>query len=194
MKTTLPAATALLLALGGCGMPGPVSPVALEVVNQSDAPVCGLYVYPCGSESWGDNRLAEGHALEPGAAMAGPVQPGCWDFRALDCNQAELAAQTGNEVTGPSRWTLTGSRGEAPWLTLDNRSAANVCHLYISSCASSDWGRDYFADGHVVEPGHAIRVHFSPGCWDLKADDCDGNELATQSGLQAVGDTEWVLR
>ncbi|MDI7269435.1 MAG: hypothetical protein QME96_15715, partial [Myxococcota bacterium] len=148
----------------------------ITVRNRTGGVVCYVYVSPCASDHWGDDILAE-DTLPDGESATIRVQTGCWDLKAEDCSRNVVATQRALNVTGPTTWTLGGSQAAAPsgaTLRINNRSGAQVCFVYVSPCASSNWGDDILAED-VLPDGSSTSVRVQTGCWDLKAEDCSGN-------------------
>jgi hypothetical protein len=61
-------------------------------------------------------------------------------------------------------------------LLLINRAEAPVYYVYLSPCASGDWGADWMAEDEVVMPGQSRSFALEPGCWDARAVFDDGRE------------------
>lgn len=77
-------------------------------------------------------------------------------------------------------------------LAVTNQSSGTVCYINVSACAETNWGPDILGT-EVLPPGQSAVVTVHHGCWDLRAQDCDQNTLATQMGMQVSGDTTWLL-
>ncbi len=63
--------------------------------NDSDVTLCGLFVSPVTSTTWGDNLLAE---LPPGASASWRFGLGSYDLLLEDCDGVELLDQRGLEL------------------------------------------------------------------------------------------------
>jgi hypothetical protein len=178
------------------------APVALSIVNATDATVCFLHVSACSDDAWGDDILGPSQVLQAGATATVQIVPGCWDFRADDCSRTPLATRVGNRITGPSQWTVTATErtpdepiapGQAV-LEIINAAPVPVCNLYISPCEDTVWGEGLLAPGDPVPPGEHAVADVPTGCFDLRADDCQGGILHQQMRVRITGDLQWVIQ
>lgn len=164
----------------------------IAVRNQTGDVVCYVYVSPCASDSWGDDILAE-DVLQNGASTTIRVQTGCWDLKAEDCSRNVVATRRGLQVSGSATWTLERSQPATVSLEIKNRTGATVCYVYVSPCASDDWGDDIL-EQDVLPTGQSARVRVQPGCWDIKAEDCDRATIGTRTGFRINRNTSWTVR
>jgi len=142
----IPAGTAYWLMLG-CGA-DPVTttrgttaaqfngatPIAL--LNDLGAPVCSVEMGPSSVGAWGDNWLAEGEAIQPGAgrtfATRGDAQ---WDVRVFGCGGGggPLAVATRIAIGGPTQIslrTMTATGGGAGQSSGHSGGGASSGSLY----------------------------------------------------------------
>jgi hypothetical protein len=68
-------------------------------------------------------------------------------------------------------------------LLVDNTSSIDVCYLYVALTSDPEWGSDQLEDD-VILAGESYELwNIPPGTYDLKVDDCEGNELAVQQAI-----------
>jgi hypothetical protein len=167
----------------------------IDITNRGAATVCYVYVSSCSQDSWGDDILGR-DTLPSGGTATVRVAGGCWDLRAEDCDHSVVAVRRNVEVDSGTAWAIGGGAaagaGNVATLTVRNRTDGTVCYVFVSECDSDSWGRDVL-DEAVLAPGRDANVPVALGCWDLKAEDCDRNALATRRNLQVEGDTTWTL-
>lgn len=54
----------------------------IQLLNQSNVSIVGVYFTTCDDDSWGANRLAQAETLAPGALRTWTVEAGCYDLKA----------------------------------------------------------------------------------------------------------------
>jgi hypothetical protein len=86
-----------------------------------------------------------------------------------------------------------GSTGSGPSLTLVNNSSSTVCYVYISPTTEDTWGDDQLGSTETISSGSQRVFNVSSGTYDLLAEDCDGNELATRWEVEISGPITWTL-
>jgi len=67
-------------------------------------------------------------------------------------------------------------------VTVANNLDNSICYLYISPVTDSEWGPDQLGT-KTLTPGDSDSYSMDKGDWDVKAEDCDHNELWSQRGL-----------
>jgi hypothetical protein len=77
-------------------------------------------------------------------------------------------------------------------LQVVNESNSTVCYVYISPSDSNSWGDDWLGT-ETISSGEEYVFEVEPGTYDLKADDCDNVELATEEGVEFNEDKVWTL-
>ena len=68
-------------------------------------------------------------------------------------------------------------------LLIENTSSIDVCYLYVSLTTDSDWGGDQLEDDVILAGDSYELWGIPPDTYDLKIEDCDGNELAVQQAV-----------
>ncbi len=174
--------------------PQPPSGTAeLRLENNSGISVCSVYISPTGSDSWGDNWLAENEVIRSGSSQTFQIPEGSYDMRADDCDGNLVAYHMGVDLAGSMTWSLDPLQ-RAPVLVV-NESSHEICYLYISPSDSEEWGPDWMGKDVTIPPGETRTFQIPLGTYDLRADDCDNNALDIQSGVPVEKDgITWTLQ
>lgn len=69
-------------------------------------------------------------------------------------------------------------------VTVNNNSTQPICFVYISPSDSNEWGEDRLGAEDTIEPGESFEISVDPGTYDLRADDCDGNVIDEEQGVE----------
>ncbi|MCX8067586.1 MAG: hypothetical protein RMK65_08270 [Anaerolineae bacterium] len=192
----LPTATAVLPTAVPPTIPSPTQPPSgmaeLVVKNNSGISVCSVYISPVESESWGENALAENEVIRSGSQREFQIPEGSYDLLTHDCEGNLVAYHMDVSLTGRITWSLDPLE-RAPLLVVNN-SAYEICYLYISPADSDSWGPDWMGENITIPAGDTRTFQVPLGTYDLRADNCDHNPLAVQSGIaiEAAGIT-WTL-
>lgn len=80
----------------------------LRITNASNATVCFVNFSLTTETYWRSDRLGPSETIAPGATRSFEVEPGVYDIRLLNCDQQELAVQTGIAISGIYEFRLTG--------------------------------------------------------------------------------------
>ena len=81
---------------------------SIVMVNQTNAPIYYVYISPCSSTNWGDDRLGSSEVVQPGATRTFTLSPGCWDLKARFQDGREIEERQVYMTAGGSRtWTLS---------------------------------------------------------------------------------------
>jgi hypothetical protein len=78
-------------------------------------------------------------------------------------------------------------------LTIFNESSETICFVYISPSDSDEWGEDALGDGNLIEPGDTYTFDVVVGTYDLMAENCDGEVLGVQEGVDMSESKEWTF-
>jgi hypothetical protein len=169
---------------------------ALQVVNDSSIAVCFMYISPSSSQDWGEDWLGS-DTIQPGDEFDFTVEAGTYDLEARDCDQNVLSTQPGVEVTQDTTWTLSdlGPSDDTAGqyrLAVVNESSFVICAVYISPTTSDSWGENWLGS-NSIQAGMTITFDVAAGTYDLKADDCEGQELLTQAAVEVTQDITWTI-
>jgi hypothetical protein len=86
-----------------------------------------------------------------------------------------------------------GGGEETSALTIFNDSSETICFVYISPSDSDEWGEDVLGDGNLIEPGDTYTFDVIVGTYDLMAENCDGDLLDIQEGVDLSEPQEWTF-
>jgi hypothetical protein len=95
-----------------------------------------------------------------------------------------LPPPSGSSNTGSSKITLKVS---------NNTNGQAICYLYAAPSSSTSWGNDFLGANTTIQPGYWVSFTISPNAYDLRADDCDGNSLATKYNVAMYNSYTWTL-
>ena len=84
----------------------------LYVINQTDTPICFVYISPVTADEWGEDWLAAEELIAPGERRTFRPRPGRYDLSARDCDAAPLAEQYDVSIRAVYRWVVTGGDGD----------------------------------------------------------------------------------
>jgi len=78
--------------------------------------------------------------------------------------------------------------GSGPALIIRNQTSQTVCYIYLSPNSSDQWGPDQLDSDEVLAPGQAVGWRVAADTYDVKFEDCNGNELIDYRGIPVTGD------
>ncbi|MFP4394850.1 MAG: hypothetical protein ACLFTI_06260 [Anaerolineales bacterium] len=87
--------------------PGSSGDIPLEVVNESSADICYLYISPTTSDEWGEDWMGEQEIISQGSARIFYVDAGRYDMTAEDCDGEILAEENEVNIQEWFTWTLS---------------------------------------------------------------------------------------
>lgn len=167
--------------------------VSLEINNQTDTPICFVYISATEATEWGEDQLGTDNTVAAGGTFTiTDIPAGIYDLRADDCSHNPLAQEF--EIafeTGTYTWDLATDAGS---LVVENQTSATICWLYVSATTQEDWGPDQLGDATLPSGESFTVTGIEAGDYDLRANDCDGNTLAQEFGvaIDSAGIT-WTL-
>jgi hypothetical protein len=164
----------------------------LTVYNNSGTSIYYFYISPSTSSSWGDDQLGSS-TIAAGGSYTFNVTEGTYDLKAEDSSHNVIATQFGFYISGAASWTVTGGGTGSATVNLVNNSGQTVCYVYISPSTSSSWGSDWLGSD-VLPAGESRTFSLAAGTYDLKAEDCSHNTIATEFQQNISGDTTWTLQ
>ena len=152
-------------------------PVTLTVDNKmSSNSVCSVDIVRSDAPSWGGNWLTDSTTIAAGSTLDISVGPGTYDLRAMDCDKNVLGYDWSVDLSTSTSWTIADS----VTLTVNNTSQTDICHIDISRPDSTSWGMNWLGDNETIPAGSTQTFQVNPGTYDLRAVDCNNNELAVE--------------
>lgn len=162
----------------------------LKVVNEASTDVCYVLISPSAADDWGDDWMGEDETIEVGQTRIFDIPGEPHDAMFLNCDEAVLA--TIFDVD--SDFTLTVGGAGLVELVTYNESSIELCYVYISPTTSDDWGDDWLGGKETILPGDGVRIFYvAPGVYDLLAQDCDGEDVITETEIELDSDTDWTI-
>jgi hypothetical protein len=93
-----------------------------------------------------------------------------------------LAAASGCPSAGPT--LRSGNAGDGVGVEVSNDTETAICQLRASRCdLDPPTSFDLLGGGGELAGGSSATVVIPPGCWNLKAQDCDGNFVTGLAGV-----------
>ncbi|MBI5517465.1 MAG: hypothetical protein HY909_27085 [Deltaproteobacteria bacterium] len=100
-------------------------------------------------------------------------------------------------VTGATGVTTSGAQIYSNYqqvsLSVTNATAETVCYLYISPVSDPNWGPDQLGS-RVLSPGETDSYALYAGQWDIRADDCNHNQLAVLRNQPIGANAQLIIR
>ena len=101
---------------------------------------------------------------------------------------------------GAGASSSSGSSSDTVDLALRNESSVDICSVLIGT-PGSEWSGDLldsvetslFFAGKLMSRSILV-VEVTPGEWALRAEDCNGNEVAYEAAYDITEDTDWLIR
>ncbi len=79
---------------------------SVTIVNRSEEPICHLLISSAEEDYWGEDWLAEGETIEPGAQHVVDLDSGEYDLMALSCAQTEIDTLWGQVIDRAFTWMV----------------------------------------------------------------------------------------
>lgn len=169
--------------------------VNLTIDNQSELPICYLYISIEISNEWGEDQLDSSTSIDVGESYTfEDIEPGTYDIRAEDCDGYIIADEYGLDMTaGDETWVVPAGMAS---LTVINEGSFSLCELYIVEAgdSDSDWGENWLDSDQTIEPGSETTFTNIPyGSYDLRAVTCDEESEAERLDEMLDGPMEWAF-
>ena len=99
---------------------------------------------------------------------------------------AALGCSACSDITGGNGGSSGGN------VTLVNNSGETVCFVYISPVTDDMWGDDWLGAVETISSGSSHSFDVPDGTnYDMRADDCDHNELSVVWDVDISGGYTW---
>jgi hypothetical protein len=76
---------------------------------------------------------------------------------------------------------------------VENNSSTTVCYLYMAPSSQTEWGDDWLGSDTLPTGTTFTISNLASNTYDLKAEDCSHNILATQLGVAVPPNDTWTL-
>lgn len=175
----------------------------LTYVAANPVRVCGFWFYEGMQDgmTWDalwyiDGELDEGGSFIGDSWVGGPE--GSWWVCILDEDVGlpdgmyELIIQVEGEPFASEAIFVGGARTEIE-LAIDNQSSYEVCGVWISPVGAQNWGFEDLGPTVTVPSGESWPLTIVTGLYDILAEDCDGDVLVADYGLDIQEDSVYTL-
>ncbi len=95
-------------------------------------------------------------------------------------------------VVNPPTGGGGGGGGGSATIIMHNNSGQTVWYAYVSPCSESTWGDDDLG-ASTVENGSTFTFNVTAGCYDLRADDSDHNQIDVEWSVNVSGTYDWYV-
>jgi len=167
----------------------PQTGVTVSIENHTHRDICYVYIAPAEQETWGAEWLGADTVIAPGETRNFDALPGTHDVLVADCAEAVVDAAweiSSDVVLQPG---ATGSLG----VQISNETNRDICYIYISPSSAEEWGEDWLTNMETLFADRIRTFFVEPGTYDLTAQDCDGEEIASQFEVVLQEDWAWTI-
>lgn len=120
----------------------------------------------------------------------------------VGCSLSDIGLSEGNPSGGepdedPTEAPPTESPpepGGGATLVMNNTSGQTICYVNISLTKDTTWGEDRLGPTETIPPSGSRTFEISPDTYDLRALDCDRNEIDTQRDVNMSGTYTWNVQ
>jgi len=163
--------------------------LTVTILNHSPYTVCYFFASPADVGEWGEDWLGTDQVILPGNELAVSLPAGNYDVLIQDCDYLTLASVTA--VSAPTQ-ILVGGEGRLPFRII-NQLENGICFVYASPSDADDWGEDQLGAVGTIPSGGGWVLFLDPAVYDFRLEDCDGNVVGEQSGVEVDAELEWTL-
>ncbi|MDO8616875.1 MAG: serine protease [Dehalococcoidia bacterium] len=82
-------------------------PVAFEIDNTSDTPICYVFLSPSGAQNWGFDKLGTDEGIDARDSKTLQIPAGTYDMLLQDCDQNDLLQELALDLTEDNVYTVT---------------------------------------------------------------------------------------
>ncbi len=157
----------------------------------SNDEICYVLISSSDEQAWGEDWLGDSETIGAGSSMSFDVTgSGEHDVMLQNCEGVTLG--TAWQLSSDSTVTIGGSG--LVKMEVYNESATEVCYIYISPSTNDNWGEDWLGAKESIAAQEGMRFFYvEPGAYDLLAQDCDGNDLVQETGVEISDGTTWTI-
>jgi hypothetical protein len=86
-----------------------------------------------------------------------------------------------------------GPPADDPAIILKNESGIEICYVLISPTTDDMWGDDQLGDTETIRNGRSRTFEITAGQWDMRALDCNQNEIDVRWEQDISSTYEWTV-
>ncbi len=196
-----------LTACGGSNIPCPFGPenlgtspgaVTLTIENQTCTTICRVFIGAPSCDDWGLDLLQDGEVrIQHGSSYSFQVPPGRYDLNIEDCTETSYSMYK-LDLKEDSTWTFSqegaqaGAACEAS-LTVVNQSPVPICHMWIADPLGERFGNNWLENDETIPAGEALTFPVLPSTYDVKAEDCNFDQLRIEYGWEITDHQSWTV-
>lgn len=163
----------------------------LNILNNSDSPLCYVYAAQHSGVSWGDDQLGTTDVIAAGGSFTvSGLLPGQYDILTEDCDFNVIAWQV-DVAIDPAGSTLTVN-GSDHKLYVINNASDSLCTVNLSPPGSGVWGPNLVDPRNPIPIGSTRYFVATADLWDMRATTCD-DRSAERYGEDLTGENEWTI-
>jgi hypothetical protein len=171
--------------------------VTLTVHNDMCMSVCQLLVSPNHCQFMGGIDWVDDHPLRVGESVSKDVPPGRYAVWIELCSEEHRADENINVRSDHTHSIIDdfGKGGKPPCntsLTITNNTAVPICRLWLSNTDSAYTSWNWVGAEHI-QPGESLTLSVRPDTYIIRAEDCDGKRLRTESDVNISGHQDWPV-
>lgn len=202
----------LLFLINACGavnknpIPCPAPPILTDdpaedtvvftIRNRTCTTINAVNIAARECDDYGVDQL-DGLNIPSGWELSIHVIPGIYDvwieectgdsviFEKLDIRESNILDYSDPEVEDPVSCSAS--------LTVINHSNSPICHMWIASPSSDRWGMQWLGEGEQIAPGESREFVVYENTYDIKAEDCEFNQLRVQQDVPVTSKITWEV-
>lgn len=212
IKRLLLTSSTLVFFLGACGVvntnpiPCPSPPILADhpaqdtvvftIRNQTCTSINAVNIAARECNDYGVDQL-DGLNIPSGWELSIRVIPGIYDVWIEECTgdnveftKLDLRESNSLDYSDPDIKDLTECNAS---ITVVNHTDKPICHMWIASPSSDRWGMQWLSDGEQIAPGESMEFVVYEDTYDIKAEDCEFNQLRVQQGVLISSKITWEV-
>jgi len=161
---------------------------ALEFFNNSQAgAICGIYIAPEGTDTWGGNWITDGSMISRGQSyVIDEFVSGTYDLKVQDCSGNLPAWSLGVSIPASSAPVGIDINDPVAAANFTNDTGEDICGVYLirsTQFAERGWTRNLLNDNATIPAGDDRFFELSNELWDFRFDLCGGGSIESQNNL-----------
>lgn len=184
--------------------PAPPIPVAemgadavwFTISNRTCTTINAVNIAEKSCNDYGVDQL-NGQNIPSGEELSIPVLPGVYDVWVEECTEdnveftkIDLRRSNTLDYLDPKIKDLSECKAS---VTVVNNSDRPICHMWIGAPHSNYFGMNWLGDGEQIMPGEAQKFVVYENTYDIKAEDCDFNQLRVELGVPVSSHITWEV-